>query len=76
MKLNHTISDKGGHVHVWYVCMFVCFCLYFYLYIGILYAKAFLGFSMDLNSSIQLEDADFIKLGEIFSISNLGAKIW
>jgi len=31
------------------------------LYIGILFAKAFSGFSMDFSSSIQLEDVGFIK---------------
>jgi len=31
--------------------------------IGILYAKAFSGFSMDLSSSIQLEDVGFINSG-------------
>jgi len=46
-----------------YVCMVVCFCLDVYLCIGILYVKAFSSFSMDLRSSIQLEDVGFIKLG-------------
>jgi len=41
--------------------LLVCFCLYVYLYIGILYEKAFLGFSMDLSSWIQLKDVVFIK---------------
>jgi len=48
---------------MWYVCMLVCFYLDVYLCIGILYAKGFSGFSMDLNSSIQLEDFGFIKSG-------------
>jgi len=43
--------------------MLVHFCLYVDLYIGILYAKSFSGFSMDLSSSIQLDDGCFIKLG-------------
>jgi len=43
--------------------MFVCFCFDVYLYIGIMCAKAFSGFSMDLSSSIQLEGVGFIKSG-------------
>jgi len=46
-----------------YVCMLVCFCLDVCLYIGILYAKAFSGFFMDLSSSIQLEGVGFIISG-------------
>jgi len=46
--------------------MFVCLCVFAWLYvcnIGILYAKAFSGFSMDLSLSIQVEDVGFINLG-------------
>jgi len=44
------------------------------LYIGILYAKAFSGFSIDLSSSIQIEDVGFINSGEIVGRSKLEAK--
>jgi len=46
--------------------MYVCLCAFAWLYIwniGILYAKVFLGFSMDLSSSIQPEDVGFINSG-------------
>jgi len=43
-------------------------------YIGILYAKAFSGFSMDLSSSIQLEDVASSIQGEIVGTSKLEAK--
>jgi len=60
MKLNHIISDRGSIC----ICdMYVCLCAFAWLYvwnIGILYAKAFLGFFMDLSSSIQFEDVGFI----------------
>jgi len=61
--LNHIISDRGSI----YICdMYVCLCAFAWMYvwyIGILYAKAFLGFSMDLSSSIQLENVGFINWG-------------
>jgi len=43
--------------------MYVCLCAFAWMYvwyIGILYAKDFSGFYMDLSSSIQLEDVCFI----------------
>jgi len=49
--------------------MYVCLGAFAWLYIwniGILYAKAFSGFSMDLSSSIQPEDVGLIKLGGDF----------
>jgi len=50
-----------------YACdMYVWLCAFAWLYIwfiGILYAKAFSGFSMDLSSSIQLESVGFINSG-------------
>jgi len=61
MNLNHIISDRGSKcICDMYECLCV-FCLDVCLYICILYAKAFSGFSMDLSSSIQLEDVSFIK---------------
>jgi len=63
LKLNHIINDRGSI----YICdMYVCLCAFAWLYIwniGILYAKAFSGFSMNLSSSIQLEDVGFINSG-------------
>jgi len=43
--------------------MLLFFSLDVYLDIGILCAKAFSSFSMDLSSSIQLEGVGFIKSG-------------
>jgi len=57
--------------------MYVCLCAYalmYVSYIGILYAKAFSGFSMDLSSSIQLEDVASSIQGEIVGTSKLEAK--
>jgi len=42
--------------------MLVCFGLGVYLYVGILCAKTLLGFSMDLSSSIRLENVGTSKL--------------
>jgi len=47
-------------MHMWYVCMLVCFCFVVCLEYWYLVCKAFSGFSMDLSSSIQLEDIGFI----------------
>jgi len=43
--------------------MYACLCAFSWMYvwyIGILYTKVFSGSSMDLSSSIQLEDVGFI----------------
>jgi len=46
--------------------MYVCLCAFAWMcacIFGILYAKAFLGFTMDLKTSIELEDVGFINSG-------------
>jgi len=51
-----------GGAYAYVICMYDCVLLLgcVYLYVGILCAKTFSGFSIDLSSSIKLEDVGFI----------------
>jgi len=61
LKLIHIISDRGSMCTCDMYAWLCAFCLFVYLCIGIVCAKIVLAFSMDLSSSIQLEDVGFTK---------------
>ena len=59
---------------VGYMTQVRCFGWMYVWYIGILYAKVFSGFSVDLSLSVQLEDVEFINSGENVGTSKLEVK--